>query len=159
MVEWSCLQCLESSLAVKCSYLTDWTMNSLRTGWINYGPRPSYIHLISTWCHLCDECSQAFPIFLHSSVSVCYCHCKLKDEKQGRTGNEAIPTEHAHTSVMNTGLMIILHIPSQCWDEVKFHLNTDYTLQYVPTSKACISTICPDNYVHYLNRNCLITGC
>jgi len=33
--------CLEPSLAVKCSYLTDWIMNSLRTGWINHGPRPS----------------------------------------------------------------------------------------------------------------------
>ena len=25
------------------------------------GPLPPYVHLASTWRHLCDECSQAFP--------------------------------------------------------------------------------------------------
>jgi len=39
-VKVSCLQCLESGLAVKHSNLADWTMNWPRTCWINYGPRP-----------------------------------------------------------------------------------------------------------------------
>ena len=27
------------------------------------GPLPPYVHLVSTRCHSCDRCSQAFPIF------------------------------------------------------------------------------------------------
>ena len=43
--------------------------------------------------HLCDGCSQSFPVlfsFCCSSVSMYYYECKLKSKKQGRPGNKAI---------------------------------------------------------------------
>ena len=36
------------------------------------GLLPPYVHVVLTWCHSCDRCSQAFPIFCCFSTSGCY---------------------------------------------------------------------------------------
>lgn len=38
--KWSYLQCLEFGSKVKCTHLVNWTMNSFRTCWTNYGLHP-----------------------------------------------------------------------------------------------------------------------
>ena len=40
----------------------------------------------STWRHSRDECSQAFPVFCHSSASVYYTECELKNKNRGGLG-------------------------------------------------------------------------
>ena len=49
----------------------------------------SYVHLTSTWHHSRNKCSQAFPIFCHSSSCVYYTERKPKSKKWGKSGNEA----------------------------------------------------------------------
>ena len=51
-----------------------------------YGPLPSYVHLTSTWHHSRDKCSQAFPVFRHSSVS----KHKLNNENRRGLGTRLI---------------------------------------------------------------------
>ena len=50
---------------------------------IECGPLPPYVYLVSTRHHLHDKCSQAFPVFRHSSTSVYYTERKQKNKKQG----------------------------------------------------------------------------
>ena len=59
----SCLQHLESRLAVKHPNLAEWMMNWLRTGWINYRPCSPYIHLVSTWHQSYSLVCYVQPIF------------------------------------------------------------------------------------------------
>ena len=47
--------------------------------YLNISPAP-YIHLASTWCHSCNECSKTFPVFCLSSAPVYYCEHKRKIE-------------------------------------------------------------------------------
>lgn len=51
---------LESGLVVECSNLTQHLLNWLLP----------LVFLTSTWCHLCDECSQTFPVFTCFTASV-----------------------------------------------------------------------------------------
>ena len=50
------------------------------------GDCPPYVYLASTWHHLCDECSQAFPDFCCSSTSVYYTERKPKNKNRGGLG-------------------------------------------------------------------------
>ena len=50
------------------------------------GPLPPYVHLVFTWRHSCDECSQTFPIFHQSSTLVHYCERKWKVKTEGKNG-------------------------------------------------------------------------
>ena len=70
-------------------------------------PLPPYVHLASTRHHSRDRCSQAFPVFRHSTASVYYTERKPRNKKQGRPWNEATPSiqRNATCQVDNTFTM------------------------------------------------------
>ena len=110
MVERSCLQ---SPLAAKHSNLTNWMTNWLSTSKIGYGTmpplRPPRIHLTSLrWWVLPDLltfCRPSTPMYQYQRKPK-----SKKKTKQDRSGNEARPLQHSHTSLgpFSTGLPKIL---------------------------------------------------
>ena len=52
------------------------------------GHHPLYVHLMSTKCHSCDRCFQAFPVFDRSSASMYYCKCKPNNKNRGGLGTK-----------------------------------------------------------------------
>ena len=73
---WSC-ECLRSCLAVERSMMKSSTLFQ------HSSADSPPVHLASTRCNLRDRCSQAFPIFHHSSASVYYTERKPKNKKAG----------------------------------------------------------------------------
>ena len=57
------------------------------------GSLPPYVHLMSTWCHSRDECSQAFPVLIFRQSSVLL-WTQREDQNRGGLGPRLVHSCH-----------------------------------------------------------------
>ena len=58
------------------------------------GPLPIYVHLASTWCHSCDECSQVFPVLIFHRPSVLL--WRQRDDQNGEAWERGYNSSTCH---------------------------------------------------------------